>query len=561
MRRAMVLVLLAGMVVPVRSSLADDADRVRKAVEKSTLDQPGTKPFHLKAVIVPRRADAPDAREKSATVEIWWESPTKWRREIKSPVFSQVEIVDGDKDWQKNDGDFFPEWLRESAVALVRPVPDLEQVLEQVRGAETRQLFGATHYSWRSMGSDGTVSKAIGAGIDLRADGFLQGGSGLGWSAYFSAPAGSKDPFYEFHGRQVGRHVDVEDVVATVTVLEDLKHAAPELFAMTGAGDPHIQTVVVEELAERKNLEPIAAPVWPPIEKGPLAGAMLAEVVIDRSGKIRTVGSVLSDNPGLNGVAGDYMRQMEFKPTLLNGQPVQVVTTITMGFKTTRPPGMETFASSDSYLNRARQVGYPTEKVGAPYVLQAEFEASGVSGEVSKGTYTDTWLNDNEWRREANFEGSRLVRSRDGEKRYLLSEGADAKLLGMVFRFLEPIPATSDGWFDAEWGVKHEAVDGVTALRVSRGPENPDGTINGEAYWVGDDGRLLKVRTQGVDVVFKNFEDFGGRPIARLILVRKGDKLVMRVKVTSVATPAGVDPAMFAVKGHEWTRQFTQELR
>ncbi len=560
MRTAMVFAVLTGMVMA-RLSAADDTDRVRKAVEKSTLDQPGTKPFHLKAVIVPVRVDAPDANEKTGTVEIWWVSPTTWRREIKSPQFSQVEIVDGGKDWQKNDGNFFPEWLRESAVALVRPVPDMDKVLQQVKGAEVRQSYGVTHYSWGTIGSDGTVSKAIGAGIDVRLDGLLQGGSGIGWSAYFSMPPGSHDPFYDFHGRQVGRRVEVADVAATVTVLEDLKHPPADLFAATGAGDAPIETLVADELAERKSLEPIAAPVWPTLEQGPIEGAMLAEVVIDRTGKIRAVTDMLSDNPGLNGVAEDYTRRMQFQPTLLNGQPVQVVTTITMGFKTTRPAGMETFASSDSYLNRARQVGYPTEKVGAPYVLQAEFEAGGAAERVSTGTYTDTWLSDTEWRREANFDGSRLVRSRDGEKRYMLSEGADAKLLGVVFRVLEPIPATSDGWFDAEWGVKHEAVDGVNALRVSRGPENPDGTINGEAYWIGDDGRLLKVRTQGLDVQFENFEEFGGRLIARLILVRKGEKLVMRVKVTSVTAPGGGDPAMFAVKGHEWTRQFTQELR
>jgi hypothetical protein len=57
--------------------------------------------------------------------------PTRWRRGVRSPEFHQIEIVDGIHQWQSNDGDYFPEWLRELAVALVRPVPLPMDVLVQ----------------------------------------------------------------------------------------------------------------------------------------------------------------------------------------------------------------------------------------------------------------------------------------------------------------------------------------------------------------------------------------------------------------------------------------------
>jgi len=47
--------------------------------------------------------------------------------------------VDGAHDWQKNEGAYSPEWLRETAVELTKPAP-LKQVLDQVRTAEVRRM-------------------------------------------------------------------------------------------------------------------------------------------------------------------------------------------------------------------------------------------------------------------------------------------------------------------------------------------------------------------------------------------------------------------------------------
>src|SRR5580693_6240842 len=94
----------------------DDASKVKKIIERSTLNQPGTKPFHLKAMIAPSRPDR--GADRTGDVEIWWASPTQWRREVRSPEFHQIEIVDGAREWQKNEGDYFPQWLQQTAVEI-----------------------------------------------------------------------------------------------------------------------------------------------------------------------------------------------------------------------------------------------------------------------------------------------------------------------------------------------------------------------------------------------------------------------------------------------------------
>jgi hypothetical protein len=62
----------------------DLAGRITKAAQKSTLDQPGTKPFHLKAVLAPSNARDNDSG-RTGEIEVWWKSPTVWRRELRCP--------------------------------------------------------------------------------------------------------------------------------------------------------------------------------------------------------------------------------------------------------------------------------------------------------------------------------------------------------------------------------------------------------------------------------------------------------------------------------------------
>src|SRR5689334_8122313 len=212
-----ILLLLMVLFWTGRLAHADDMVRtVKKAVERSTLDQTGTKPFHLKATLKPS-FERDEQAGLTGDIEIWWASPRRWRREIHTPHFSQTMIVDGDQEWQKNDGDYFPEWLREVAVALVEPVPNLNHILEQVKGCDVRMLMRQINCSWMEKSSDGNVESSMGAGIAINGQtGLLNYGSGLGWSAGLKS-------FADFHGRQIARTVqsDAPEVTATITLLED----------------------------------------------------------------------------------------------------------------------------------------------------------------------------------------------------------------------------------------------------------------------------------------------------------------------------------------------------
>jgi hypothetical protein len=540
---------------------ADDSEKlIKKAVERSTLNQAGTKPFHLKAVLAPS-FERDRGSNRTGEVEIWWASPKQWKREVRSPEFHQVAILNGGREWQKNEGDYFPEWLRETSVALIEPVPFLDQVLEHVKEADVKRLMGTTHFSWAEMSTDGNVKKGMGAGISLAAStGLLEGGSGLGWSGYY------KD-YKSFHGRMVARTLSVgsPEVTAKVTTLEDLRDIPPGLFEAerTGGDVALLHTEVVEEILMRKNLLSSEPVEWPALKDGPLEGGITTEVVIDRNGKVRELGSILSDNSGLSETAGRAIGSMQFSPYLQNGVAVQVVSRITMPFKTARPAGVEAFDSAHSYFERGRNVSFPAAGNGPAYLLHATIQARVAAGTVEEGQYLDTWKSDGEWRREATIGKSRYVRARHGETCYLLSEGPDAGLLRLVLKAIEPIPAI-DTFVESDWRIKRDTVDGVKTIRVLAGYESPDGTLDPEqarGYWFDESGKLVKTYFRGMEMQRLEFADFGGVQVAHKIRVLHNGSLGMLIRVTDVSAPGTVPANTFELPGHQWKRAFTDEAR
>jgi protein TonB len=72
--------------------------------------------------------------------------------------------------------------------------------------------------------------------------------------------------------------------------------------------------------------------VYPPIaQQAKIQGAVVIEAIIDIDGKVREA-RVLRPLPMLDQAALDAVRQWEYEPTLLAGQPIAVVMTVTVTF-------------------------------------------------------------------------------------------------------------------------------------------------------------------------------------------------------------------------------------
>lgn len=73
-------------------------------------------------------------------------------------------------------------------------------------------------------------------------------------------------------------------------------------------------------------------PVYPPLARqARVSGVVILEAVIGKDGSIAEV-KVISGHPLLQQAAIDAVSQWKYKPTLLNNEPVEVQTTVTVTF-------------------------------------------------------------------------------------------------------------------------------------------------------------------------------------------------------------------------------------
>lgn len=103
--------------------------------------------------------------------------------------------------WQKNEGDFFPQWLEQTAIELIRPITPVDEVLARTNEAEYRRVGPMTHLSWTTASGTAQVHNILRSSVAFQnTTGLLLYASGLGWGAEF------KD-YADFHGRMVAHTV------------------------------------------------------------------------------------------------------------------------------------------------------------------------------------------------------------------------------------------------------------------------------------------------------------------------------------------------------------------
>jgi TonB family protein len=75
-------------------------------------------------------------------------------------------------------------------------------------------------------------------------------------------------------------------------------------------------------------------PIYPEYaEQKGIQGAVLLQAIISKEGSVMSLSVVNTADPDLARAAMTAVGQWHYQPTLLNGQPVEVVTTITVDFK------------------------------------------------------------------------------------------------------------------------------------------------------------------------------------------------------------------------------------
>jgi outer membrane biosynthesis protein TonB len=336
--RLLRLVLVSLLAMPLIAQEAGDkvvsiAQAVDNAVQQSKLTLAGGAPFHLKAHITNAGTPKP---EYTADVEEFWVSPEKWRRTVQVTNFSQTLVVNGDKVSEKISGDYYPFWLHDMVTALFDPLP----MADQLKGMQ-----GQLEIPEDSAKSNSCLNMQVKVGIAPAQNNlgmaFCFGGRGgllqavvtPGYKAQF-------DSYLPFKKKMVARTIKAEfapALVLTVKVTELAEFSNPDekLFAIdapTPATD-QIKTIQVTQDSARSLAVNTPAIIWPPVREGKTEGIMSVYVSVDRSGRVREVWPLVSNNPELNEPVREQLLRWQYKP-YNNGGPLQMEAVLTFAFAT-----------------------------------------------------------------------------------------------------------------------------------------------------------------------------------------------------------------------------------
>jgi hypothetical protein len=303
------------------------------AVQQSKLTLAGGTPFHLKAHIANAGAAKP---EYSADVEEYWASPEKWRRTVQSAGFSQTLVVNGGKVSEKLTGDYYPFWLRDLVTALFDPLPMVDQL---------RAMRGQLEIPEDSAKSNSCLNMQFKVGVapvqNSLTYAFCFGGKGGLLQAVLTPGYKAQFADYQpFRKQMVARTIKAEfapglSFTAKVIELAELSSVDEKLFAIetTTPAAEQMKTSQVGEDSARLlalNAPPI---VWPAVREGKTAGVMSLYISSDRSGQVREVWPLASNNAELNEAAREQLLHWQYKP-YANGGPSQVEAVLTFAFTT-----------------------------------------------------------------------------------------------------------------------------------------------------------------------------------------------------------------------------------
>ena len=312
-------------------------DAIHKALAKTLLTGEGSRPFHIRVIVSePENPQSP----YQGTIEEWWSSSTQWRREVtaKDGMHQTIVVANGRKS-ERDQGDYFPLWLRNFVTALFDPIPDTSAWTTS--GVTIDQM---TMPNGDKSDACARIKSKIGTG-DRTTDGFSnvcfdeKGRFKFIGSPRFSM---SFNHYRDFGGKEIARALGDAPEPGTelggdVVQLEDLSKAMrDDLFTPMPSNDNRLDSL---ELSTTK-LEELTAGnppvVWPAVRSGNMQGNLAIYISVDSQGHVREAWPLNSDNAGLDDPARDQVRTWIITPMKDSaGNSAQVDGALGFRFQTT----------------------------------------------------------------------------------------------------------------------------------------------------------------------------------------------------------------------------------
>jgi hypothetical protein len=528
----------------------DFHEAVAHAARLSTLAELGAQPFHLKLTAQDTTLRNP---EYNTEIEVWWAAPDKWRRTVKSPTFTQIAIQNGGRYYESNTADdYLPYWLDEIIRGAIDPIP--VEALANVSADEDRPGCG----NWEVVHGSGADILLSYAMMCFNPDGTAR--------EIFAEPIGLKFAAYErFGDKRIARQLSVwpgdrSEVTAAVTVLEPLekgKHSesgtqVSNLFDVpndTGLAS-RVRFVSVAESALTAADSHVRLPLsWPSSYTFPVNGLIAIRVEIDRTGNIREFPAAISKNQSINSGAVAQIKNWKFKPYLVGGSPVEVVTTLHVPFHLKYEPlganGKEfPPISFGEHIKQYRALSDLRAEGSKPFRLRASF----VLGGDERGKYEESWRSASEWTRQVELGEITLRETRTGANittNFNGGAGVRPKMQAILLAMEDLLPEQRT-FQESDWGNSAVLESNVypssgsdssepVLIRSARGGVDANNhPTSGQAYWFDSDGLLRASFAKGTTVVNSQYASFDLKRVPRRIELFIGTTPVATVTVDSI---------------------------
>ena len=300
--------------------------RLMKAATVDALDTVESQPWH--AIVEAEIFDAKGSNPTHGTIEVW-QCGSNRRMLYTFGSATMSEIVNGSAIFRTADEAQLPRFAPFLLAKVLHTGPMMPQVKQTDPQLQEREVHGEKFDCITSKPPANAISFS-GPAYCLDAQDHLRALLNSQQTVLLDAPE-------EFLGHAVSRRVsvtnsDVPVATATITKLEVYEPSANEFVPMGGMKSfiPRARISGGVIAAMRTGM---VVPVYPEAARAHhVTGSVVLRAIIGADGRVKTVEVASSANAELNQAAVDAVRQWTYKPYILNGEPTEVDTTITVNF-------------------------------------------------------------------------------------------------------------------------------------------------------------------------------------------------------------------------------------
>ncbi len=309
-------------------------DKVHRVIAQTSLNAADTKPWHLKLTVQLNAADGVAAEK--GTVEEWWTAPKQYRKGYDFPSYKGTVVVNGTERYSSDGLGSQPYLADYSLEQVVHPMPSLGEV-DAAHLELRKETFAKNDFDCIML--DPMIKNITRTPFGLfptycfdRDKDVLRISSEIPSQTVVMNRKGT------FRGINVALDFGVssagkELASAHVEALQGRDTPYAESHETTGLKAVGVETARIQGGVIAGNILNKVPPIYPVEAKHRGAsGTVLMHAIIGKEGHVHFLRPLTFPDPDLVIAAIAAVRQWTYRPYLLNGEPTEVDTTITVNF-------------------------------------------------------------------------------------------------------------------------------------------------------------------------------------------------------------------------------------